>query len=140
MRKPLALLALVSYLVLLIVASLWPKPVDGEGLLFVLTRELLLFTGSVPWLNWVHYNQLEAIANVALYMPLGLFLVIFSPKTRLWKLSLIPVLVSLLAEFSQRLFLPDRYATLNDVLFNSLGGLVGILIATSIRRSLKSTA
>ncbi|MFZ4117541.1 MAG: VanZ family protein [Rhodoluna sp.] len=139
MRKPLALIALVSYLIVLITTSLWPKPVDGEGLLATITREVLRFTSSYDSLKWIQYNQLEAIANVLLYVPLGIFLVMFWPKAKIWLLALIPALISLLVEGSQRLFLPDRYATLNDVLSNALGGVLGIVIAASIRRMMKSS-
>lgn len=139
MRKPLALIALVSYLIVLITTSLWPKPVDGEGLLATITREVLRFTSSYDSLKWIQYNQLEAIANVLLYVPLGIFLVMFWPKAKIWLLALIPALISLFVEGSQRLFLPDRYATLNDVLFNALGGVLGIVIAASIRRMMKSS-
>jgi glycopeptide antibiotics resistance protein len=90
-------------------------------------------------LKWIQYNQLEAIANVLLYVPLGIFLVMFWPKAKIWLLALIPALISLLVEGSQRLFLPDRYATLNDVLSNALGGVLGIVIAASIRRMMKSS-
>lgn len=139
MRKPLAPIALTSYLIVLIATSLWPKPVDGEGLLATITREVLRFTSNIEFLNWIQYNQLEAIANVFLYIPLGIFLTMVLPKAKSWMLFLIPVLVSLLAEGSQRLFLPDRYATINDVFFNAVGGVLGILIAMSIRRMTKSS-
>jgi hypothetical protein len=139
LRKPLALIALVSYLIVLITTSLWPKPVDGEGFLATITREVLRFTSSYDSLKWIQYNQLEAIANVLLYVPLGIFLVMFWPKAKIWLLALFPALISLLVEVSQRLFLPDRYATLNDVLSNALGGVLGIVIAASIRRMMKSS-
>jgi glycopeptide antibiotics resistance protein len=139
LRKPLALTALLSYLIVLVGTTLWPKPVDGEGLLAKITSEVLIFTSNISWLNWIQYNELEAIANVLLYIPLGIFLVVFAQRTRTWVLVLIPVLVSLLAEGSQRLFLPDRYATINDVAYNALGGLIGILIAKSIARLRKNS-
>jgi len=139
LRKPLALLSLTSYLIILITTSLWPKPVDGEGVIATITRELLRFTSTKDLLNWIQYNQLEAIANVLLYIPLGIFLVRFWPKVRISLLALIPILVSLIAEGSQRMFLPDRYATINDVFYNALGGVLGIVIAASIRRMTKSS-
>lgn len=139
MRKLLALLALGGYLIILIGTTLWPKPVDGQGLLATITSNLLRFTSNIPWLHWIQYNQLEAIANVFLYMPLGIFLVVFWPKAKVWLLCLVPVLISAIAEGSQRLFLPDRYATVNDVVFNALGGVLGILIAASIRQMMKSS-
>ena len=139
MRKPLLVIALAGYLILLTATSLWPKPVDGQGLLAIITSDLLNFASTVSWLSWIQYNQLEAIANVVLYIPLGIFLVLLLNKTKLWVLCLLPVLVSLSAEVSQRLFLPDRYATVNDVFYNALGGVLGVFIAASIRRKMKSS-
>ncbi len=139
MRKPLAVVALTSYLIVLVGTTLWPKPVDGEGLLAKITSELLIFTSKISWLDWIQYNELEAIANVFLYIPLGIFLVVYAPRTRTFVLALIPILVSLLAEGSQRLFLPDRYATINDVFYNALGGVIGILISKSMARLRKNS-
>lgn len=139
MRKPLALLALACYLIILVATSIWPKPVDGEGILSIITSELLQFTARTPALDWIQYNELEAIGNVLLYIPLGIFLVVFAPRTKTILVALVPVLVSLLAEGVQRLFLPDRYATINDVAYNALGGLLGILIAKSIARLRKNS-
>ncbi len=139
MRKPLALIALSSYLIILVTTSLWPKPVDGVGVIETITRELLRFTSGVDALKWIQYNQLEAIANVLLYIPLGVFLALFWPNARLWMLCLVPVLVSVGVEISQRLFLPDRYATVNDVFFNALGGLLGVVISVSIRQRMKNS-
>ena len=139
MRKLLPPIALGSYLTILAAASLWPKPIDGQGLLANLTKQILLFTSNVSWLNWLKYDQLEALANVLLYVPLGIFLVAFLPKAKLWLVCLVPALVSLLAEGSQRLFLPNRYATTNDVFVNTLGGVLGIVIAVSIRQLRKNS-
>lgn len=128
---------LVVYLALLAAISLWPKPVDGGGIIWFLTSEILKFTRSVSGLNWLQYNQLEALANVLLYLPLGLFLVVLLPKLKLWWLLPIPILVSVVAEAIQRFALPARYSTLDDVYNNSLGGVLGVLIAAGIRQLLK---
>lgn len=139
MRKPLALLALACYLIILVTTSIWPKPVDGEGILSFITREFLNFTARTPGLDWIRYNELEAIGNVLLYVPLGIFLVVFAPRTKNLVLALVPVLVSLLAEGAQILFLPERYATAFDVLYNAFGGVIGIFIARSIARLRKNS-
>ena len=139
MRKSLALLAFTGYLLVLVGTSLWPKPVDGDGALAFITREILRFTARTPWLEWIQYNELEAMANVLLYIPLGIFLVALAPKANTLLLVLVPALVSLLAEGSQGLFLPDRYATAFDVFYNACGGILGIFIAKSIARLRKSS-
>ena len=128
------LVLLVIYLIVLVLASLWPTPVDGGGFVWYLTSQVLQFTQGISWLNWLQYNQLEAIANALLYLPLGVFLVVLLPKLRIWWLLPIPVLVSVLAEASQRFFLPARYSTLDDVYHNALGGVIGVVISVSIRQ------
>ena len=125
---------LVIYLIVLVLASLWPTPVDGGGFIWYLTSKVLQFTQGISWLNSLQYNQLEAIANALLYLPLGVFLVVLLPKLRIWWLLPIPVLVSVLAEASQRFFLPARYSTLDDVYHNALGGVIGVVISVSIRQ------
>lgn len=134
MRKLLGLISLGCYLVVLLLVSAWPKPIEGQGFLADITNQILMFSKSVTWLRWLKYDQLEALANVLLYVPLGVLLVVISDKTKLWLLCLVPIMVSLLAEGSQRLFLQDRYATANDVFLNSLGGILGLFIAASIRQ------
>lgn len=134
MRKTLGLISLGCYLIVLFLVSVWPKPIEGQGFLVDITNQILLFSNSVTWLLWLKYDQLEALANVFLYVPLGVLLVVISDKTELWLLCFAPIVVSLLAEGSQRLFLPDRTATANDVFLNSLGGILGLFIAASIRQ------
>ena len=131
-RTTLVLMAI--YLIVLTLASLWPTPVDGGGFVWYLTSQVLQFTQGISWLNWLQYNQLEAIANALLYLPLGVFLVVLLPKLRIWWLLPIPVLVSVLSEASQRFFLPARYSTLDDVYHNALGGVIGVVISVSIRQ------
>ena len=133
-RKLFIRLALLGYLTVLITASLWPTPVDGGGVVWFVTSKILQFARGVDWLNWLQYNQLEALANVVLYIPLGIFLVALLPRLRFIPLCLIPVVFSIIVEASQRFLLPERYSTLNDVLTNALGGLIGVIIAVGIRR------
>ena len=128
------LILLAIYLTVLTLASLWPTPVDGGGFIWYLTSQVLQFTQGISWLSWLQYNQLEAIANALLYLPLGVFLVVLLPKLRIWWLLPIPVLVSVLSEASQRFFLPARYSTLDDVYHNALGGVIGVVISVSIRQ------
>ena len=140
LRRVLSAVLLLGYLTLLLITSIWPKPVDGGGVVWFVTSQILKFARGISWLNWLQYNQLESIANVLLYVPLGVFLVLFLPRVKTWVLCLIPLLVTALAESFQRWFLPERYSTLDDVLHNSLGGLLGVLISVSIRRLMRMRA
>ena len=139
-KKTITRLGLVAYLAVLISASLWPTPVDGGGFVWFITSNILKFCRGISWLNWIQYNQLEALANVALYIPLGAFLVLLLPRLPVLVLCLTPLLVSSVAEGLQRFFLPERYSTLDDVLHNALGGFIGVVISASIRQLMRLKA
>ena len=134
MKKILKLSSLAAYLVLLCLTSLWPTPVDSGGFVWSVTSTVLKFCHSVSWLSWLQYNQLEAIANALLYLPMGVYLVWLLPKLKLTLLFLLPAGISIGAELIQRFFLPARYSTWDDVINNSIGAMLGILISIGIRR------
>ena len=128
---------LIVYLLGLTLTTLWPSPVDGGGFSKRVVSEILRFCQRTPGLHFVHYSELEAFGNVLLYLPLGIFLVVLFPKIKLWVAILIPTAVSLCSEGLQSIFLPARYATLEDVYHNTIGGCLGVLISASIRQLLK---
>ncbi|NDC47967.1 MAG: VanZ family protein [Micrococcales bacterium] len=138
LSKTILRIALVAYLLILLVTSLWPTPIDGNSAVWQIIIQVMYFCQSIDWLKWVEYNQLEAIANVLLYIPLGVFLYVFLPKAPFWVLLLTPAFISHLAESLQGLLLPARYSTIDDVIHNGIGGALGVLIAAGIHRLMKS--
>ncbi|WP_435743092.1 VanZ family protein [Microbacterium sp. PMB16] len=67
---------------------------------------------------------LEYLANVALFVPIGVLLLFAWPRLRLWQVVLIGALLSGMIETVQGL-MPSRYPTISDVMANTLGALVG---------------
>jgi len=90
--------------------------------------------------GWVTYTQLESFANVLLFVPFGLLIALLLP-TRWWWLVIVALaVVAGGIELGQALFLPGRVASFDDVLANSLGGVVGVAIAgvaRAIRRAVR---
>lgn len=76
---------------------------------------------------------LEFLANIALFVPIGLLLPLAWPRLRLWHVVLIGALLSGLIESVQG-FMPSRFPTVSDVIANSLGALVGGVIAVLLVR------
>ncbi|WP_223626575.1 VanZ family protein [Microbacterium sp. EST19A] len=74
---------------------------------------------------------LEILANVALFVPIGLLLALAWPRLRLWQTVLIGALMSVLIETVQGL-MPSRFPTLSDVIANTTGTLIGALIVAFI--------
>ena len=122
--RPWALAAL-AYAALIVYGSLYPF--SGWT-----TRGVKLFAFLLPELAG-HLSRADLVTNVLAYMPLGLML------ARWWRKrggllgaiaipTLIGALLSFAMEFSQQ-FLPARVASLSDLVANTLGTVVGALMA-----------
>jgi len=123
--------ALVAYVAIVLFATLWPTPLD-QGYAASIQRFLdVLHRNGIP--VWFGYNKLEFLANVLMFLPLG-FLVTMLLQTRFWWLALLicPAL-SIAIELTQAVALSARFATVTDVMSNSLGALIGIAVAVSLR-------
>jgi len=79
--------------------------------------------------DWLDFTRLEVIANVLVFVPVGILAFILVPR-RLWPLAVVlgPAL-SLAIEITQRVALPHRAATVTDVIANSGGALIGVFVA-----------
>jgi glycopeptide antibiotics resistance protein len=84
-------------------------------------------------LGWITYTQLESFANVALFVPFGLLIALLVPTKWWWLVVVGLILVAGGIELGQALFLPGRVPSIDDVLANSTGGLIGVAIAAVIR-------
>jgi VanZ family protein len=82
-------------------------------------------------LGWesLDFTKLEILANVLVFIPVGILAFVLLPR-RAWPVSLlIGPGISLTIELAQRFALPHRAATVNDVLANSTGAILGVLVA-----------
>ncbi|WP_461475035.1 VanZ family protein [Microbacterium sp. HJ5] len=125
-----ALLA-IGYGAFLAFVVFWPSPID-RPVAGILNRAIAeLHERGVP--SFIDYGLIEACANVALFVPVGLLFGLMVPL-RWWPIALLlgPAL-SASIEFAQRYLLEERYATVNDVIANSIGATVGVLAAVLLR-------
>lgn len=120
---------IVLALVLLAVAAilLWPtRPATGAQNALEAWFERLHRRGLPTWLG---FGSIEFLANVAMFVPLGFLTVLGWPGRQLW----VPVtgwlLFSAAAELIQATLEADRVGDCRDVLANSIGALIGCLIA-----------
>jgi VanZ family protein len=120
---------LIAYGLFIALVAYWPHPVDRslrpriDRVLAALHRRDLV--------EWFGYDQLEWSANLVFFVPLGLLLVLLLGGHRWWAAVMISVMVSCAIEAGQLLFLPARYATVEDLAANGLGALVGALFGAS---------
>jgi hypothetical protein len=123
------LVTAVAYLVVLGLIAFWPVPVDQDAGDWLYRLFVWLYRHDAP--TWMDYNALEFTANIILFLPVGLFAVILAGARRWWVGILGGLAASAAIETGQLLFLPARFATLNDVIANTAGAILGTLLAVA---------
>lgn len=121
----------IGYGAFLAVVVFWPSPIDQpvEGLLDRAIAEL--HERGVP--AFIDYSFIESFANMLLFVPVGLLFGLMVPLR--WgpvALLLGPALSGLI-EVAQRYLLEARYATMDDVIANSIGATIGVCVALVLR-------
>lgn len=130
-RSRLALAGLVVCVGVVLLATMWPTPLD-RGFESSIDKLLeVLHRNGAPL--WFGYNKLEFTANIGMFVPLGFLLTMLLPEKIWWLALVICPALSVGIEMTQATFLAARFATVNDVIANSLGAVVGVLIAVAIR-------
>lgn len=73
------------------------------------------------------YVALEFLANIALFVPFGILVRLVWKRARWWAILALGLLTTITIELAQ-LALPTRYSTLSDVIANTLGTGVGLML------------
>jgi len=120
-------IAFMAYLVGLAFVGFWPAPVD-KPISHTLTAALKYLHGlGMP--GWLDYHFVEASANVAMFIPLGIVAAKALPNKPWWQLAAIGLMASVCMELGQLLFFTARFSSLTDIVTNTFGGVVGIMSA-----------
>lgn len=77
------------------------------------------------------YNALEFLANIALFMPLGILVALAWPKLRWWHIVLCGLALTLLIEGVQ-MTLPSRFPTASDIVANTAGAGAGAVLVALV--------
>ena len=120
----------LTYLVGLALIAFWPTPVDGGIHGSISSVVFWLRAHGMP--HWLDYATIEFGANILLFVPIGLLVVVIAGARRWWLGPLTGAGLSMVIELGQLVFLPERFATVNDVIANTLGALLGAIIAVVI--------
>lgn len=136
MRVRWLLVPMTAYASALALIALWSSPVDrGVDVVHL---------WPVAWLIRIFgltldqgYDVTEFAANVALFIPLGIFTMLLCSRWRWWYVTALAAALSVTIELVQELLRPERFATLSDVVANTLGGTVGALLFLSGRSAVK---
>lgn len=127
MRQLFAWTGLGLCLALVLTATMSPTPIDS-GHESAIERVLsVLHRNGVP--AWFGYRWFEFSANIAMFLPLGYFVSLVFPTRFLWLALLLLPALSVALETVQFFVLPARFATINDVIANTIGGWGGVAVA-----------
>lgn len=130
-RLAICAVLLVAYLGVVLAITMWPTPLD-QGYGAAIERLLdVLHRHGIP--EWFGYNKLEFTANILLFVPLGFLLALTLPEGAWWMVLLLIPAFSGLIEFTQGRYLDARFATVFDVVANTLGGYIGGTLAYGLR-------
>ena len=124
-----ALLAFYASVVLTI--TMWPTQPDQAYSSLVERFIGFLHRNGVP--EGFGFGELEFSANVAMFVPLGFLLALTLPQKVSWLSILLLPAFSGVIEYTQGRFLTERFATVSDVVANSFGGFIGVVLALGLR-------
>lgn len=124
-------LLLIFYSAFVLLVTMWPQP---EQLEFdsIAGRVLrALHNLGVP--ERFGYNELEFVANIGMFVPLGFLLGLALARKAWWLAIFLLPAFSGAIEFTQGIALDERVSTFLDVLSNTVGGYLGLLLAMILR-------
>jgi VanZ family protein len=128
-QHPLLTTATALYLLVVGWVTLGPQPtglVRAAGV-----WRLLDLVRDHPSLSWITYSRIEFAANVAMFLPLGVLLLLLLGRRGWWAAMLTGFLLSVAIEAAQ-FVLPGRVSDIRDLVANSLGTALGVLVALVI--------
>ncbi|MCU1523114.1 MAG: VanZ family protein [Microbacteriaceae bacterium] len=131
-RHPLLSLITLGYLAFVGWITLGPQPVDGSHGSW-LWRLLRFFAGH-ELTSWLTYSRVEFLANVAMFVPIGVFFLLLFGR-RLWFVGILAGVALTLVIEGVQLFLPARVSDVRDLVANSLGATIGVLVALVLTAS-----
>ena len=130
-RLILSALLLVGFAIVVLNITLTPEPVD-RGARPTISLVLSAFhRHGLP--TWFDYSTIEFSANIVLFLPLGILLVLLLPLRRWWLALLIGPALSIGIELTQLTTFSDRFASIGDVFANSSGVFIGAGLSFALR-------
>jgi VanZ family protein len=124
-RHPFLSLMTIAYLAFVGWVTLTPgsdAPTQSDLVLRVLAR-----LQRYDHMAWLTYDRAEYLANIALFVPVGLFLLLLFGSRFWWVAVLAAVIMTSSIETVQKA-IPGRVSDDRDIAANTLGAVIGVLV------------
>lgn len=131
LRHPILTVLTFAYLALVGWVTLSPQSTIEQGSLLWRLAALL---DRIPGADWFTFSRLEFLANVTMFVPVGLFFVLLLGRSRWWLSILLGVAMTVGIELAQQ-SIAGRVSDPRDVVANSLGAVIGTLLALLLTAS-----
>jgi len=125
-RHPILTVMTFVYLGIVGFITLSPQT-DASGFNALVFRVLAVFA-RFDATQWITYQRLEFLANVAMFVPIGIFFLLLFGRFWWFASVFAGVVLTCTIEFAQR-FIPGRVSDVSDLIANSTGTVVGVLFA-----------
>ncbi|WP_248580567.1 VanZ family protein [Nocardioides sp. InS609-2] len=126
-RHPFLSLLTGGYLVFVGWLTLTPQPIGPDQQDLVV--RLLDALHRRGYAASIDYDRLEFLANIGLFVPVGMFLLLLFGIRWWWVAAVVAFLLTAFIESAQR-GIPGRVPDGRDLLANTVGGLIGVFVAT----------
>lgn len=80
------------------------------------------------YLEMLTIHRVEFLANIAMFVPIGVFLLLLVGAERWWLALFLPFFLTAFIETAQR-GIPGRVSDPRDVVANTMGGIAGVVLA-----------
>jgi glycopeptide antibiotics resistance protein len=131
-RHPLLSLVTLGYLGFVGWATLGPQPINASNSHWLWVA--LNFFSAHHSTQWITYNRVQFIANIGMFVPVGVFLLLLFGR-RLWFVAVLGGAALTCAIEAAQLFIPGRVSDVWDLVANTLGAVIGVLFALVITAS-----
>ncbi len=125
LRHPVLSIVTIGYLAL--VGWITLSPLDAPSQFGILWKLAEFFEANAAT-DWITFARLEFAANVVMFVPLGLFLVLLLGRRQWWLAIGFGLALTAAIEFAQQ-FIANRVSDPRDLVANGIGAIVGTLLA-----------
>jgi glycopeptide antibiotics resistance protein len=125
-RHPFLSLVTGAYMLFVAWLTLTPQPLGPDQV--ELIERVLGALHRRGYVETLDYDRFEFLANIALFVPVGVFSLLLVGAGAWWLALLVPVALTVGIETAQ-LGIPGRVPDERDLLANTMGGVLGVLIA-----------